>query len=194
MTPKSRPKGASEMTHSLLETPPPGKVPIVDSKQHPGEYNIRPASDYIWTAPWPQFWPEKFWHQINLTPIFHIFLKIYWKLLSSFFIILNFFSYPHKYIENFSYVFKYKILNFTLISKNNSNCHNPNSTTKQPQLNSTELGLTWLWLCTPAHQPTTHHQNFTSITSSLRTRKTKTTSTTSSSTYSHVKNVKNVLC
>ena len=30
---------------------PPGKVPIVDSKQHPGEYNIRPASDYIWTAP-----------------------------------------------------------------------------------------------------------------------------------------------
>ena len=95
-----------------------------------------------------------FRHQINLTPIFHIFLKIYWKLLSSFFIILNFFSYPHKYIENFSYVFKYKILNFTLISKNNSNCHNPNSTTKQPQLNSTELGLTWLWLCTPAHH---HH-------------------------------------
>ena len=63
-------------------------------------------------------------HQINLTPIFHIFLKVYCKLLSSFIIILNFFSYPHKYIENSSYVFQYKILNFTLISKNNLNCHN----------------------------------------------------------------------
>ena len=106
------------------QPPTPGKVPIADSKQHPGEYNIRPASDYIWTAPWPQFWPEKFWHQINLTPIFHIFLKVYCKLLSSFIIILNFFSYPHKYIENSSYVFQYTILNFTLISKNNLNCHN----------------------------------------------------------------------
>ena len=28
--------------------PPPGKVPIADSKQHPGEYNIRPASDYLY--------------------------------------------------------------------------------------------------------------------------------------------------
>ena len=31
--------------------PPPGKVPIAYRKQHPGEYNIRPVSDYIWTAP-----------------------------------------------------------------------------------------------------------------------------------------------
>ena len=29
----------------FLKSPPPGKVPIADSKQHPGEYNIRPASD-----------------------------------------------------------------------------------------------------------------------------------------------------
>ena len=56
--------------------PPPGKVPIADSKQHPGEYNIRPASDYIWNAPWPQFWPKfrpeknlprKFFDPKNLT-------------------------------------------------------------------------------------------------------------------------------
>ena len=121
---KSIPIGLDVDGITFAISPPPGKVPIADSKQHPGEYNIRPASDYIWTAPWPQFWPEKFWHQINLTPIFHIFLKVYCKLLSSFIIILNFFSYPHKYIENSSYVFQYKILNFTLISKNNLNCHN----------------------------------------------------------------------
>ena len=32
-------------------------------------------------------------------------------------------------------------------------CHNPNCTTNQPQLYSTEFGFTWLWLCTPP--PTT---------------------------------------
>ena len=32
-------------------------------------------------------------------------------------------------------------------------CHSPNSTSTQPQLNSTELGLTWKWLCTPPTPP-----------------------------------------
>ena len=36
------------------------------------------------------------------------------------------------------------------------NCHNPNSTSTQPQLNSTELGLTWLLLFTP--HPPPHHR------------------------------------
>ena len=39
------------ITFTISPPTPPGKVPIVDSKQHPGGYNIRPASDYIWTAP-----------------------------------------------------------------------------------------------------------------------------------------------
>ena len=34
-------------------------------------------------------------------------------------------------------------------------CHNPNSTSTQPQLNSTELGLTWLLLFTPTPPTTT---------------------------------------
>ena len=29
------------------------------------------------------------------------------------------------------------------------NCHSPNSTSTQAQFNSTELGLTWKWVCTP---------------------------------------------
>ena len=41
-----------------ISPPTPGKVPIADSKQHPAEYNIRPASGHIWGAPWPQFWPK----------------------------------------------------------------------------------------------------------------------------------------
>ena len=36
------------ITFAISPPPPPGKVPIVDSKQHPGEYNIRPASDYLY--------------------------------------------------------------------------------------------------------------------------------------------------
>ena len=36
-------------------------------------------------------------------------------------------------------------------------CHSPNSTSTQPQLNSTELGLTRKWLCTPPPPTTTTH-------------------------------------
>ena len=36
-------------------------------------------------------------------------------------------------------------------------CHSPNSTSTQPQLNSTELGLTRKWLCTPPTPTTTTH-------------------------------------
>ena len=39
-------------------------------------------------------------------------------------------------------------------------CHSPNSTSTQPQLNSTELGLTWKWLCTQIqHQQQKHHHH-----------------------------------
>ena len=41
------------------------------------------------------------------------------------------------------------------------NCHNPNSTSTQPQLNSTELGLTWLLLFTttpPSHRELYFHR------------------------------------
>ena len=48
---KSIPIGLDVDGITFTISPPPGKVPIADSKQHPGEYNIRPASDYIWTAP-----------------------------------------------------------------------------------------------------------------------------------------------
>ena len=56
----------------------------------------------------------KEWHQINLALIFRIFLRKFWKLLSTFFFILIFFSYSQKYIKNYSYVFQYKILNLIL--------------------------------------------------------------------------------
>ena len=44
-------------------------------------------------------------------------------------------------------------------------CHSPNSTSTQPQLTSTELGLTWKWVCTP---PPTPPWNSTSTTRRLR--------------------------
>ena len=36
--------------------------------------------------------------------------------------------------------------------------HNPNSTSTQPQLNSTELGLAWKWVCTPPPKLNFHHE------------------------------------
>ena len=41
------------------------------------------------------------------------------------------------------------MLKFLYKKKVYSNCHNPNSTSTQPQLNSSELGLTQKWVCTP---------------------------------------------
>ena len=48
-----------------------------DSKQHLGEYNMRPESDYIWTAPWPQFGP-KFWPEKFFDPKIFLTRKNFW--------------------------------------------------------------------------------------------------------------------
>ena len=58
-------------------------------------------------------------------------------------------------------------------------CHNPNSTSTQTQLNSTELGLTRKWVCAPPHPPT--HPNSTSTTRSLRSTLDVAQTTTSTS-------------
>ena len=43
-----------------------------------GKYNISPASDYIWTAPWPQFWPENFFDPKTFWPENFLTQKIFW--------------------------------------------------------------------------------------------------------------------
>ena len=68
----------SQFPHPPLPPPPHlGKVPIADSKQHPGDYNIRPASDYILTAPW-NFWPKEFFDPKILWLEKFLTWKIFW--------------------------------------------------------------------------------------------------------------------